>query len=135
MHLKIESKVVLVITIAFLVQVSCYAPQREYSNESPIPVEIQTDPIVKRGQEIPVTLATEPGVTCFVIISFWNKSNKWAGKDLPATESDTNGICQWKWKIPDDAKDGIVEIRGFVEKDERRTDFIPKTFCVEVCAK
>ncbi|HET9914355.1 MAG TPA: hypothetical protein VFQ13_20845 [Anaerolineales bacterium] len=128
-----RSKIFLIITFILLAQISCFAPRQEYSDTTPIPVEIQIPAIVKREQELTITLTTEPSVTCLIVVSFWNSSNDWTGKDLPTIESDESGICEWRWEIPKEAKDGVGEIRGFVKKGEKRTDFIPKTFCVETC--
>ncbi len=135
MYSMIKSKIFLTIAFMLFAQISCYAPRREYFDQTSIPVEIRIPPVVKREQEFTITLKTEPSVACFAVISFWNNSNDWIGKDLPIVESDNDGICEWKWKIPKEAKDGAGEIRGFVEKDKQRTDFVPKAFCIEACSQ
>jgi hypothetical protein len=126
-------KVFLAISIVLLAQISCRATRLEYVESTPIPVEIQIPDLVKHGQEFEITLTTEPGATCLAVISYWDKSDHWAGKELQSLIADKEGVCAWNWIVPDEAKNGQAEIRGFVEKDDNHTSFIPKAFCIEVC--
>jgi hypothetical protein len=128
-----NTKIFLAITVVLLAQISCNMTHLEYVESTPIPVDVQIPDIVKRGQEFNITLITEPKVTCLVLISYWDKTDHWGGKELQTLVANEGGVCAWNWTIPDEAKDGQAEIRGFVEKDDKHTSFIPKAFCIEVC--
>lgn len=129
----IKLKISLAIICLLLAQISCYAPRREYRDAASIFTELQVPSVVRREQEFTITLKTEPNISCIVLIGYYNHSDDWISKDLPAASSGEDGVCSWDLTIPDEAKTGIGAIRGFVERGEDRTDFIPKTFCIEVC--
>ena len=85
------------------------------------------------GDKYTFVVATEPNVTCYAAIGFWDKNDNWTFDELPSTKADDTGICTWDWEIPSNAKDGDGEFRGYVESDKQSSGFIPKNFCIEIC--
>ena len=118
-------KIISATVVVFLAQISCYAPQQEYREVTPIPIDVQISSTIKHRQEFPIMLQTEPNVSCYIFIGYYDNNNDWAGKELPMVVANEDGTCKWNWTIPDEAKNGIGEIRGFVENTEDSTSFIP----------
>jgi len=116
-----------VLTLA-VVQLSCGAPQQTYGPTPTFHVDVQVPPIVLHNQDNSFVLKAVPGSVCNVVFLYWNKKGDWIGTPLNASNADDNGVCQFTWKVPEDAKVGEAEIRGFVKSGNEQVDFIPQFF-------
>jgi len=114
-------------------QIACSGVKMSYSETTPIPNDVQIPPLVLHGDKYTFVVVTEPNVTCYAGIAFWDKNNRWIFDEFPSKKADDTGICKWEWELPSYAKDGGGEFRGYVENDEQSTGFIPKNFCIEIC--
>ena len=114
-------------------QLSCYGVQQSYQPTPTFHVDVQTPPIALHNQENIFILKAVPGSVCSVVFLYWNKKDDWVGTPLLTSNADNDGVCQFTWKVPDDAKDGEAEIRGFVEAGDEEVSFIPQVFCIEKC--
>jgi len=117
----------------FLSSVSCFAPSRAYPEEMPPPIYATIPPSVQRGEELPISIETRPGAVCQATILFWDINDKWVHEELPTITADEDGLCKWRWKIPDNAKDGQAELRGRVELGSEGKNIFPSSFCIEKC--
>jgi len=116
-----------------MAQAACSGVKMSYSETTLIPADAQIPPLVLHGDKYTFVVTTEPNVTCYAGIAFWDKNNRWTFDELPSTRADDTGVCKWEWEIPSKAKDGSGEFRGYVENDKQSTGFIPKNFCIEIC--
>jgi hypothetical protein len=89
--------------------------------------------LVVQGEEHVFSIQTTPGVECHAGISYYNTNDKWFMMELSTIKSDENGICEWTWEIPEDAKDGIGEFRGYIQEADQSNNIFPATFCIERC--
>ncbi len=114
-------------------QTACSGVKMSYSETTPIANDVQIPSLLLHGDKYAFVVATEPNVTCYAAISFWNKNDNWTFDELPSKKADDTGICKWEWEIPSYAKDGVGEFRGYVENDKQSTGFFPTNFCIERC--
>lgn len=128
-----NKKIILALFLVWVVQTSCYAPEQVYPTSMPTPIYAQIPSSVTRGENYSFSIKTAPGVVCHAGIIFFNTYDEWVTEDLPTIEADEAGICKWTWKIPEHAKNGIGEFRGYIEQDDQERNFYPATFCIESC--
>jgi hypothetical protein len=123
-----------ILILAFgLTQSACYRATRSFSDTTPIPYDIQVPRLVTRDEKYALVVVTEPNTTCYAGVSFWNTEDDWVFSELSSQRANDAGRCEWEWEVPTNAKDGVAEIRGYVENHEQSTGFIPKTFCIVKC--
>ena len=124
-----------VLTPLFLITIFfCSAPQQSYP-VNPIPtVQVQFPSVIKRNQEEVFIVYANPNSICYIGIGYYNLNSEWKFTELPNTTANESGKCEWKWSVPEDAKDGIAEIRGYIETNglEDRNLF-PQQICIETC--
>lgn len=119
--------------IAVLSQISCKVIELEYSASRPTPIYAQIPSLLQRGEKYTFSIETIPGVDCHAGVAFFDIKDKWVIRDLPGTQANENGICQWTWEVPKDAKDGLGEFRGYIDEDGQSRNTFPATFCIETC--
>jgi len=127
---NIGIKTLSAVIVALIVQLSC---ERSYPASMPTPILADVPKLLVRGQEYKFTVQTTPGVECHAGIGYYNNNDKWVTTDLSTIQSDKNGICEWTWEIPEDAKDGIGELRGYIQEKGQSNNLFPSTFCIETC--
>jgi hypothetical protein len=125
--------VVSAIVLVMFAQVNCQMTQTPYSTTAPTAIFAEVPKLLVRGEEHKFSIQTTPEVECHAGIGYYNINDKWVTMDLPTVESDENGICQWTWDIPDDAKDGVGELRGYIQGEDQSNDIFPATFCIGRC--
>jgi hypothetical protein len=128
-----KTRILVAIVVVFIVQVSCKVTQRSYPTSISTPIVVNVPELLVRGEKYKFSIETTPGVECHAGIAYYNLSDKWTITDLPTIESDKNGICEWSWEIPEDAKDGLGEFRGNIQVKEESHNTFPATFCIGQC--
>ena len=123
----------LIFILIFVVQVSCKAPEQSFPASMPTPVLANVPKVISKGEKQSFSIATIPGVECHAGIGYYDLDGNWTTIDLPAIESDKSGNCEWIWEIPENAKDGIGEFRGYIQNKEQSRNIFPATFCIEKC--
>ncbi len=126
-------KAVLVLFAILFAQISCYAPQREIPLVRPTAIYAEIPSPVKRGEINYFLVDAEPGVICHAGIGYYNYKGVWEFVDLPTIESQEAGNCKWEWEVPEDARDGFAEFRGYLEQGDYERNIFPTTFCIEIC--
>jgi hypothetical protein len=130
-------RTVKIIFLALLIsaaQISCFAPTQTYS-KAPAPTVIaQIQPIVKRGQETPFFVFAVSGSVCHAGLGYYDLDSQWTTLTLPDTNANKDGRCEWILIVPEDAKYGVAEIRGYVETPgQEDRNLFPTSFCIENC--
>jgi hypothetical protein len=123
----------LLFILILAIQVGCQAPEQSYPVSMPTPIFAEVPNIANRGEKQSFTIQTISGVECHAGIGYYDHDGKWITSDLPSIESDENGICRWTWEVPEIAKDGIGEFRGYIQNKDQSTNIFPATFCIEKC--
>lgn len=111
----------------------CYAPTQIYPDEMPMPIYPIVPPEVKRGEEYSFSIETSSDAICYAGVSYWDTEEHWTNEELPTIQADSQGVCQWSWKIPENTKKGLAEFRGYVEMKTQNGYVFPTTFCIEQC--
>jgi hypothetical protein len=127
-----QTKIIVAVILVLIVQIACV---QEYSGE-PVPtVVVQIPSVVKRGQESSFMVEAVAGSACYIGVGYYNLDSHWTTRvELPKAIANSEGKCEWKWTIPEDAKYGVGEIRGYIEIAEREdASIFPHSFCIEVC--
>ena len=127
----------LFILILLLTQASCAVPIRQV-DESKVRIDAVLhipNESMKRGEEYIFVVQTEGSVNCYLGFRYMDISNEWVSVYLPSVISAETGLCKWTWQIPLDAKDGLAEVRAYVEKNGQTEYLVPDDFCIEVCKK
>jgi hypothetical protein len=121
--------------ILFLLQASCSIPIRQVDkSKTRIEAIFQLpDGIMKHGETYLFVMHTEKSTDCYLGFRYMDNTNQWISVYLPVVESGEAGLCEWAWKIPMDAKDGLAEVRAYVEKNGQTNYLAPDDFCIEVC--
>ena len=129
-----NSKLLLTPVVILAVQIACFAPAIEFSEE-PLPtVTVHFPSVMKHGQEYSFIVEAIAGSSCYLGVGYYNLDSRWTAVGLPVTTANNSGTCEWKWKVPDDAKDGIAEIRGYIENQGKESrNLFPQTICIEKC--
>jgi hypothetical protein len=110
-----QAKVVFILFTILVTQSSCYAPTQTYPDKMPTPIYPVVPLEVEQEKEYSFSIKTSPNAICHAAIGFWDIAENWIQEELPIIKADNLGVCQWKWKTPDNAKNGIAEFRGFIE--------------------
>ncbi len=126
------TKVYVVIVVMLIAQIAC---AQEYSSNTPVPTIVTQFPsLVKRVQESSFVVNVASGSVCYLGVGYYNLNSKWTTIDLPKIVANSDGKCEWKWKVPEDAQDGLSEIRGYIETTGKEdANIFPYTFCIERC--
>lgn len=119
--------------VLFLAQSACYAPQINYPSEMPTAIYAQVPALANCEENNFFTIDAAPGAVCHAGIGYYNYDDKWTTMELPTIESLDTGSCKWEWKVPEDAKDGVAELRGYIQQGDFERNVFPATFCIEVC--
>ena len=115
-------------------QVACSVPNQEYSLSPSPTVAVQIPSIMKRNQEYSFVLDAMPSSICHIGVGYYNSDSEWTIVELRETPANIEGKCEWKWTIPENAKDGVGEVRGYIETEgQEDTNLFPQTFCIEQC--
>jgi len=129
-----RTSILAMIAVVLAVQVSCRFTQRSYLTEKPTPIVANVPKLLVRGEEYKFSIKTTSEAQCHAAIGYYDLENKWTITELPTIESDEDGICEWSWKIPEDAKDGLGEFRGRIEENnEQSHNTFPASFCIGQC--
>ena len=132
--MEIKKPIILVAIVVVLgIQVGCRAPHQTYPESISTPIIVNAPKLLVRGEKYRFSVETTPKVKCHAGVAYYDLKDKWTIVDLPTIESDKNGICEWSWEIPEDAKDGVGEFRGYVQYEEESTNVFPATFCIGQC--
>jgi hypothetical protein len=86
------------------------------------PPSIQVDDItspVARGGEAMLRVVTRPGVRCELRVLIFGPSTL-PQDGLHSTTADADGICEWKWTVPEDVVPGTWRYRIFAGEGEGR---------------
>ena len=114
-------------------QISCKVTEQPYPTSMPTPIYAQVPSILMRGNKYTFSFEAIPEAECHAGVAFYDTNDKWVIRDLATIQAGENGICQWTWEIPQEAKDGIGEFRGYMESEEEKRNIFPATFCIESC--
>ena len=125
-----KTRIFIAFVLALVLQVSCHQSSRPLI---PTPILAEVPKLLVRGEKHRFSVETSPGVECHAGVAYYDLNDKWNITDLPTIESDQNGICEWTWVIPEDAKDGLGEFRGYIQEKEESTNIFPATFCIGLC--
>jgi hypothetical protein len=128
-----RTRILAAIAVFLAVQVGCKVTQKSYPTARSTPIVANVPELLVRGEKYSFSIETTPGVECHAGIAYYNLSDKWTITELPTIASDKNGICEWGWEIPEDAKDGVGEFRGRIEDNEESHNTFPATFCIGQC--
>lgn len=126
-------RILFVFVLVFVAQTSCRAPEQQYPTLMPTAIYANVPNLLVRGEKNTFSINTVPEVECHAGIGYYNFSDKWITVKLPTIESDQDGVCEWTWEIPQDAKDGIGEFRGYIQEEDESTNVFPENFCIESC--
>lgn len=122
----------ILVVAVWLAQVAC-GVTKSYSDATPISYNVQVPPLVRHGDKYSFVVTTEPSITCYAGIGFWDINDQWVFDELSSKTADDAGKCEWQWEVPSNAKDGFGEFRGSVENNQQSTGLIPKKFCIQQC--
>lgn len=127
-----QTKIFVAVILVLIAQIAC---AQEYSYE-PVPtVVVQIPSVVKRGQESSFIVEATSGSICHLGVGYYNLDSRWTFVELPKTTANNEGRCEWKWTISEDAKDGVGEIRGYIEIDGKEVaSLFPQKICIEKCS-
>jgi hypothetical protein len=126
-----KNKILVAFVLILMVQVSC---RQSYPAESvPTAITANVPKLILRGESQKFSIKTTPGIECYAGIGYYNIEDKWVFTKLPKLESDKNGVCEWTWEVPADAKDGLGGFKGYVQEKDRSNDIFPAEFCIERC--
>ena len=126
-----QTKIIVAVILVLIVQIAC---AQEYSGEPAPTVVVQIPSVVKRGYEASFIVEAVSGSVCYIGVGYYTLDSHWTTVELPKTIANNEGRCEWKWTIPEDANDGVGEIRGYIEIAGREDATIfPHSFCIEVC--
>lgn len=121
------------LVIVWAAQVNCRFTQRPYPESMPTAIHANVPKLLVRGVEHKFSLQTTPGVECYAGIGYYDMSDKWVTEDLTTIESDEKGVCEWVWVVPENAKNGFGEFRGYIQEKDQSRNIFPATFCIESC--
>jgi hypothetical protein len=126
------------IIILIFVQLACYidgAPIRSVPRESNIALTLIRKPeVVAKDKKAVFVMETTPGNICMGVIMYTDIiKDKWISDDLPELIADSEGLCEWEWKVPLNAEVGIAVFRGAVLQEGNHGYIAPQTFCIEKC--
>jgi len=125
--------------IVALISMSCIltkAPLREVLPPADTFFEIIDMPeVVSVGDEVDFTTKTEPGNMCFGVIWYISNQNNLVDHELEVITVGDNGMCTWKWIVPDDADNGKVNIEWYIIKNGEYASFPTQYFCISECPK
>ena len=99
----------------------------------PTPILADVPKLLVRGEKYNFSIKTNPGAECHAAIGYDNLKEKWIWMELSTIEANQNGICEWTWEIPEDAQDGMGELRAYIEEAEQSTNVFPANFCIGSC--
>lgn len=119
--------------VVLVVQISCKAPERGYPSSMPTPIYAEVPSLLTRGEKHIFSVDAAPGIECHAGIAFYDIDDNWIKSDLPTIKANDVGVCQWTWEIPENAKDGIGEFRGYIGEVGQSTNIFPANFCIEKC--
>ncbi|MFN8411726.1 MAG: hypothetical protein U0Z26_05010 [Anaerolineales bacterium] len=120
--------------LIFVIQTSCKAHEQSSLVYIPTPVWSTFPEIANRTETIYFSFTTLPEADCHAGIGYYGYDGKWTTTDLPTIESDKSGNCTWTWEVPENAKDGIGEFRGYIQFKDQSINIYPATFCIEKCS-
>jgi len=127
-------KNIVVVFFVLMIQISCSAPAQKYPDKPSPTVTVLISQVAKRGQENLFFVYAVAGSICHIGVSYYNVKLRWITVTLPDVTADSNGKCEWKWTIPEGAKDGVAELRGYVEAaGQDDVNLFPQQFCIESC--
>ena len=125
-----KPRILVAFVLVLVVQVGCRVTERPYPTSVSTPILAEVPKVAVRGEKHKFSIETNPGVECHAGIAYYDLNDKWMITDLPTIESDQNGICEWTWEIPEDAKDGVAEFRGYIQEEEESSNIFPAAFCI-----
>jgi hypothetical protein len=125
-----KNRILVAFFLALVVQVSC---NQAYPTSMPTPILADVPKLLVRGEKHRFSVKTNPGAECHAAIGYNNLKDKWIWMELSTIEANQNGICEWTWEIPEDAQDGIGELRAYIEEAEQSTNVFPANFCIGSC--
>ena len=125
-----KTRIFIAFVLALVLQVSCHQSSRPLI---PTPILAEVPKLLVRGEKHRFSVETSPGVECHAGVAYYDLNDEWIITDLPIVESNQNGICEWTWEIPENAKDGLVEFRGYIQEKQESTNIFPATFCIGLC--
>jgi len=126
-----QNKILAAVILILIVQTAC---NQEYSGESVPTVVVQIPSVVKRGQESSFVISATSGSVCYLGVGYYDLDSRWTTVNLPEVTANSDGKCDWKWEVPEDAQDGIAEIRGYIETlGKEDASIFPHSFCIEKC--
>ena len=123
----------MVFIVMLTVQLSCKVTERPYPVSLPTAIFAEVPKLLTRGEKHQFSIQATPGVECHAGIGYYNMKDKWIFVELAMMESDQDGICEWTWEIPEDAKDGLGEFRGYIQEGDQSNNIFPANFCIERC--
>ena len=88
------------------------------ANPSPLPMSIKSlDKTVKAGQKAGLTVVTEDGATCTIVVTYATGPATDSG--LAPAIAASNGYVQWGWTVPADTAPGTVPVKVDCTKGTR----------------
>ena len=127
------NRILVAFVLVLLVQISCGAPEQSYPEFMPTAITANVPKLILRGEKQKFSMKTTPGIECYAGIGYYNDEDELIFMELPKMEADKDGLCEWTWEIPADAKDGLAVFRGFVQEEDQSNDILPAQFCIERC--
>ena len=110
--------------------------ERYYSETpQPTPIYAFVFDAAQRGSEYPIIIPAGANALCYASVLYWNTDKKWIEDRLPDIQANEEGNCQWNWIVPDNAKEGIAGIRGYIEVNGESHNIFPSEFCIVKCSE
>ena len=128
-------RILVAIVLVLIIQINCGAPEQSYRTAMPIAITANVPKLILRGEVQKFSVKTISEIDCYAGIGYYNTEDKLIFVELPKMESDEDGMCEWTWEIPGDAKAGLGVFRGFVQEGDESKDLLPAQFCIERCTE